>query len=176
MWQNESKIPRIFWIILFVFHSTIIAGYSVGFLNLVITHQTSPDALEFNIHGMPEEIQEKSDTLVLPKTLNEMIITTHNHVISLSILFLITGLVFIFFQPSNRLQLLTVEPFISLITTFGSLWLVFLGFTVFKYLAYISGIIMHATFYFISISNSINLFKKIIANDQHHPNMELKKH
>ncbi len=60
------------------------------------------------------------------KPLAEMLITTHNHLFGFAFIFLFTGTLFYFSAfPLPRLKVfLLTEPFITVLFTFGGLWLV----------------------------------------------------
>ncbi|RMH62592.1 MAG: hypothetical protein D6677_09540 [Calditrichaeota bacterium] len=60
------------------------------------------------------------------KPFAEMLITTHNHLFGFAVIFLITGLLFYASSfPFPRLKLLLMtEPFLTVLLTFGGLWLV----------------------------------------------------
>lgn len=158
MFNTDLKKNKTFLIVLMLFQISLLFGYSIGFLNLIELKQTNPRQIQYSIQGLPDELQENAEEIILPKTKKEMIITTHNHVIVLSIVFLIEAILFLSLVQSSKLKWIVYEPFVSLILTFGSLWMVFLGFPFFSYLAFISGILMHTFFYYISFRILLALF------------------
>ena len=97
-----------------------------------------------------------------PKPIENMILTTHNHINSFALISLIIGIIFYFnsiIQGKIKLFLL-LEPFISTILTFASLWLMRFFNESFVYLVIISAIIMYLC-WFIMISVSLyELLKK----------------
>ncbi len=158
-----TRWPRAFRQLLLLFHFTILFGYGVGFANLFVTHQTSMKGIRQNLLGMSESEMANAEQLILEKPLKDLIITTHNHVLSLSILFLIVGGTFLLITgKSGGIWLfLTVEPFFSLVLTFGGLWLARLVAAPFVILTLLSGILMHLTF---SLMLLYNIFKLWMMN------------
>lgn len=150
------------------FYLAIGFGYMVAFGNILITEQHIPDGIRKNITGLTEVEMENADEISLGKSSNDLAVTTHTHVFSLSVIFLIVGMLSYIYLPYRWIRYVIPEPFISLILTFGSLWMVYLGFWGFRYLAFISGVIMHLSFSILIITNlivlSINL-KKIWKNE-----------
>jgi len=68
----------------------------------------------------------------------------HSHVITISILFAILSFMVFFTSLTSGLKsFLMIEPNVSLVVTFGGLWLLWLGHTWVKYVIMISGILMH---------------------------------
>jgi len=71
----------------------------------------------------------------------------HTHILSMSfIFFLLGGLVWIT-KLSKKLKLfLTVEPFVSVLLTFGGIYLLWKGLLWMKYIVIFSGFLMTTTF------------------------------
>ena len=61
-----------------------------------------------------------------PKPIAELLNTTHNHVISMTFIFLIISLIFFFNSIITGVfkSILIVEPFISILITFGGIWMI----------------------------------------------------
>lgn len=83
-----------------------------------------------------------------PKPFTELLNTTHTHVISLTFIFLIIGGIFYFNSiiTGSMKTILIIEPFISIIVTFGGIWLVRFIHPGFSYLVILSGILMYLSF------------------------------
>jgi hypothetical protein len=159
MFKIDQNSDRFLIYLVFFFQLSLLAGYSVGFLNLFARKQITPQSIQYSVRGLPEDMQEQADEIILPKTLKEMIVTTHNHVIVLSIVFLIEGILFLSLFHSGVVRWIVIEPFVSLLLTFGSLWLIFFGVSGFSYIAFISGIVMHSIFYIMALSIIYRLLK-----------------
>ncbi len=69
----------------------------------------------------PLEIPEK-----YPKTSGELLLTTHNHLFGFSFIFLTVGFLFLFNRTigGGWKYFLAVEPFLSVLLTFGGFWLI----------------------------------------------------
>ena len=89
-----------------------------------------------------------------PKPISELLNTTHTHVISMTFIFIITGGIFFFNSIITGLikTFLIVEPFISIIVTFGGIWLVRYIHPGFSYLVILSGILMYLSFFIMAIT------------------------
>lgn len=98
-----------------------------------------------------------------PKSFHEMIMTTHNHVLGMSFVYFSIGLIFAFNSiVKGRLKaFLMVEPLISIVITFGSLWLVRYVDQNYIYLTMISAFLMYMSFFAMAFINIYELaFKK----------------
>ena len=83
-----------------------------------------------------------------PKPFSELLNTTHTHVISMTFIFLIIGGIFYFNSiiTGSMKTILIIEPFISIIVTFGGILLVRFIHPGFSYLVILSGILMYLSF------------------------------
>ena len=83
-----------------------------------------------------------------PKPFSELLNTTHTHVISMTFIFLIIGGIFYFNSiiTGSMKTILIIEPFISIIVTFGGIWLIRFIHPGFSYLVILSGILMYLSF------------------------------
>lgn len=90
------------------------------------------------------------------KSTSEMLMTTHNHIISFSFIFFFTGAIFYFnsIVIGNWKLFLIAEPFISTLLSFGSMWLVRYWGEGFIYITITSAVIMYLSF-FVMIAISI---------------------
>ncbi len=84
-----------------------------------------------------------------PKPFSELLNTTHNHVISMTFIFLIIGGIFYFNSiiTGTIKTILIIEPFISIIITFGGIWFVRFIHPGFSYVVILSGILMYVSFF-----------------------------
>jgi len=82
------------------------------------------------------------------KTPKKKIITmVHNHVLSMSVIFFLIGGLLLLTSISPLLKkILIVEPFLSLLLTFGGIWVMWSGVIWFKYVVMISGMLMTLTY------------------------------
>ena len=124
-------------------------GVGIGLYYVANTTELTPAGTTEHFSG--SEIDAKFDIPEkYPKPIMELITTTHNHILSLTLIFLVIGGIFYFnSSSSSRMKtFLIAEPFISIITTFGGIWLMRFVHPAFVYLVIPSGILMY-TCYFI---------------------------
>lgn len=135
---------------------------SVGFfgsINFVqVTTNGNPKGIEENYLG--NENDEDADVMKFKKTEREMLTLVHGHMLSLSVIFLLLGGLVAMTNLSDRLQCyLMVEPFLSILLTFGGIYFLWKGHTWCKYLIIISGILMTISFIGAVISVFLGLLK-----------------
>jgi hypothetical protein len=120
-------------------------GYFTGLLFIQHTEATSPNGIEENYLGNEED--EEATVMKFKKGDREMLTTVHTHILSMSfIFFLLGGLVWMTNAPKKWKLFLTIEPFISVILTFGGIYLMWSGIYWFKYIVIVSGILMTVCF------------------------------
>ena len=126
-------------------------GSVIGLIYLYQKTSMSPSGTIVNYNGSPasENSDEFDVPAEYPKPAGEMLLTTHNHVISMAFLFFMTGVIF---AGSTLItgfwkKLLATEPLISLLVTFGSLWGMRFLHPGFVYLAVLSGIAMYTSYF-----------------------------
>ena len=101
-----------------------------------------------------------------PKPISELLNTTHTHVISMTFIFLIIGGIFYFNSiiTGSMKIIIIVEPFISIIATFGGIWLIRFIHSGFSYLVILSGILMYMSFFIMAITIFYELLVKPSSN------------
>ncbi|WP_419214176.1 hypothetical protein ACNR9Q_08495 [Maribacter sp. X9] len=150
-----SKLPRPIRLFIGAFVIVLSVGYYTG---LSFVAETS----SLNIHGISEnylgnEEDEDAEIMKFKKTKREILTIMHTHILSMSfIFFLLGGLVWLTKIPKTIKIFLTVEPFLSVLLTFGGIYFLWLGIDWVKYLIMLSGILMTFTF---STSALIVLFQ-----------------
>jgi hypothetical protein len=135
----------------------------LAYLNYT-TGYSSEGAIE-RFKGSEEQLLE--DEFDIPdtyaKTISEMLITTHNHVIGFSLIFLSVGVVFYFNSIITGAvkKFLMIEPFFSTLISFGSLWLVRFVDKEFIYLTIISSVLIYISYFIMTCTALYELiFKK----------------
>ena len=132
-----------FFLATFVFVLSI--GFITGLLFIRETDSTTPLGIEENYLG--NESDEEAQVMKFKKGNREMLTIVHTHILSMSmIFFLLGGLVWIAKAPKKWKLFLTVEPFLSVILTFGGIYLMWIGINWFKYVVIFSGVLMTLTF------------------------------
>lgn len=136
---------------------TMFFGYGASFIILADQTELTPAGLEENYNGNEEN--ENASMLKFKKSKFEILTTVHSHVFTLGLIFMITGgLVYFTSIRQGFKTFLMVEPLVSLIVSFLSIILMWKGLTNFKYLAYLSGGLMHSTF----IVTLLIIFREVI--------------
>jgi len=124
---------------------TLNIGFFTG-LNFV--NQTStfePDGIEKNYLG--NESDEDAEIMQFKKAEREILTVVHNHILSMSIIFLLLGVLLSLTSINKKLmKLLILEPFVSIILTFGGIYILWTGILWFKYIIMISGFALTISF------------------------------
>ena len=124
---------------------TLSFGYFTG-LRFVSenTHNTTQGIEE---QYLGNEFDEDAEEMKFKKSEKEIITTVHNHVVSMSIIFLLLGSIMLTTSIHPTLKkILIIEPFLSVILTFGGIWLMWSGVLWFKYVIIISGMMLTLTY------------------------------
>ncbi|MFX0558141.1 hypothetical protein ACOCEA_15170 [Maribacter sp. CXY002] len=120
-------------------------GFYTGLLFVSESSTNSPDGIEENYLGNEED--EDAVVMKFKKSEREMLTIVHTHVLSMSFIFFLLGILVWLTNLSTKLKLfLTVEPFISVLLTFGGIYLLWSGIYWMKYVIVFSGILMTFTF------------------------------
>jgi hypothetical protein len=121
----------------FLFVLTV--GYMVGLL--FVEHSTSLSSQGVQEQFLGANESDVSKELKYEKSINEMYVFIHNHVLSLSLVFLGLGGIFYFSSiVSDRMKrFLMLEPLVAVFTTFGGIALVRFVSPYFSWLVMISG-------------------------------------
>lgn len=145
---------------MFVFVLTL--GVSVGLVYLKFTtNMTSTGTVE-RYNGSVTDSDEFEIAEKYPKQINELLLTTHNHVITFSLIFFSLGLVFYFNSIIKGFwkNFLILEPFLSTIITFLSIWGIRYIDSIFVYVTIVSAILMYISFYVMSLVSLYELILK----------------
>ena len=102
---------------------TLTCGMIVGLVYLNQTTGLSADGTINRISGSQEEAGFDIPDYY-PKPISELLITTHNHIISFALIFFIIGGLFYFNTIVSGFwkNFLMIEPLISVLVTFSSIW------------------------------------------------------
>ncbi|PKB43869.1 hypothetical protein AX016_2079 [Cellulophaga sp. RHA19] len=120
-------------------------GFYTGLLFINETTEAKPAAITENYLGNEED--ENADVMKFKKSKREMLTTVHTHILSMSFIFFLLGvLVWLTKLPKKLKLFLTMEPFLSVLLTFGGIYVLWCGILWMKYVIMISGILMTTTF------------------------------
>ena len=141
----------------FVFVLSI--GYGTGLLFVGQTNSNQAEGLEENYLGN----EDKADATVMKfeKGEREMLTILHTHVLSISFIFFFLGALIAITSLNKKLKaFLMIEPFFSIVFTFGGIYLLWKGVLWMKYIVIFSGMLMTVVFIFSVLAILIQLFKK----------------
>lgn len=140
-----STLPKSIRIFIGAFVIILSVGYYTGLLFVTETSTASAQGIEENYLG--NELDDDAEIMKFKKSEREMLTIIHTHILSMSFIFFLLGiLVWLTRLPANLKLFLTVEPFVSVLLTFGGIYCLWIGITWFKYIVIASGILMTLTF------------------------------
>lgn len=134
-------------------------GFYTGLLFVSETSAANPNGIEENYLG--NENIEDAEIMKFKKSPREMLTTVHSHILSMSLIFFLLGLILAVTELNIGLKLfLIIEPFVSVLLTFGGIYFLWKGISWFKYLVMFSGTLMTLTFTISTFIIFLQLFKK----------------
>ena len=137
--------PREIKIFIACFVIVLSVGFFTGLLFVSQTNATTPAGMEEQYLG--NEDDEEADIMKFKKSEREMLTIVHTHILSMSMIFFLLGGLVWMAKASKKLKLfLTIEPFFSVILTFGGLYLLWSGVLWMKYIVIFSGVLMTLTY------------------------------
>ncbi len=120
-------------------------GFYTGLLFVNETSSVSPTGIVENYMG--NEDVEDAEVMKFKKPEKEMLSIVHSHILSMSLIFFLVGLILSITKLNKRLKLfLMIEPFFSVVFTFGGIYLLWKGMLWMKYAVMFSGILMTLSF------------------------------
>ena len=138
-------LPREIKSFLALFVIVLSVGYFTGLLFVGQTETTTPAGIEENYLGNEED--PDAAVMKFKKGEREMLTIIHTHVLSMSMIFFLLGGILLFAQLPKKLKFfLILEPFFSILATFGGIYFVWKGVDWVQYLVLVSGMLMTAIF------------------------------
>jgi hypothetical protein len=130
------------------------AGFTLGVFFVDHTTEAAPAGIAERYRGseaMGIDIEElpADREIQYGKSSSELLNITHTHILSLGMLFLLVGGIFVFasgIRPALK-SFLIIEPFVSLVLTFGGMWLVRFHHPAWAWMIAASGVLMTVCFY-----------------------------
>ena len=120
-------------------------GFYTGLLFVGETSSANPNGIEEQYLG--NEDDEDATVMKFKKNEQQMLTLVHGHILSMSVIFFLLGLIVSTTKLSKRLKVfLMVEPFLSVLLTFGGIYFLWKELLWMKYVVMISGTLMTATF------------------------------
>mgnify|MGYP000552783369 FL=1 len=152
-------LPKEIKLLIGVFIIVLSIGFYTGLLFVGETSSGNPSGIEEQYLG--NEDDENAEVMRFKKSDQEMLSLVHSHILSMSIIFFLVGGLVSITKLNKKLKLfLIIEPFVSVVLTFGGLYLLWSGIIWMKYIVMISGILMTFTFTVSTLIISKQLFQK----------------
>jgi len=152
-------LPRELKLLIGTFIIVLSIGFYSGLLFVGETSSANPNGIEEQYLG--NEADEDAEIMHFKKSDQEMLTLVHNHILSMAIIFFLVGILVAITKLNKKLKLfLMIEPFLSVVLTFGGLYLLWSGLLWMKYIVMISGILMTLTFTFSVLIILKQLFQK----------------
>ncbi len=140
-----SQWPKELRFMVSAFVLTLSIGFYTGLNFVDKTTSLKSSGIVENYLG--NEDVEDAETMKFKKSHKEILTLIHNHILSMSIIFLILGgLVACTSAPKRWRLVLMIEPFLSIVLTFGGIYILWKGVLWFKYIIMLSGLFMTLSF------------------------------
>jgi len=119
-----------------------------------VSSTTAMSTTGIETHYLGNEEDEDAELMKIKKSEREILTVVHNHMLSLSVIFFLLSLILAVTSINKKLKyFLMIEPFLSIVLTFGGIYFLWKGITWFKYIVILSGSLM--SFSFIVATTSI---------------------
>ena len=139
------RFPKEIKLTILAFVTLLSIGFFGGLSFVNKTTEMKPSGIETNYLG--NENDELATVMKFKKNEQEMLTIVHNHILSMSVIFFLMSLLLATTSINKKLKyFLMFEPFLSVILTFGGIYVLWKGFLWFKYIVLLSGILMTSTF------------------------------
>lgn len=137
-------------------------GVTLGLVFVNHTTSMSPEGAVERFRGS-EEVDEFGIPESSAKTFYDLLMTTHNHIIGFSFIFFTVGYVFYLTEtlPVKLKMFLMIEPFFSIIFSFGSIWGIKYIDPNFVIITITSAILLYLSFYVMSFV----IIKELLSGD-----------
>ncbi|CAM1341152.1 hypothetical protein [Tenacibaculum aestuarii] len=139
------QFPREIKHLIVVFVAALSIGYFGGLSFVNDTTSASSKGIQERYLG--NEDDEEATKMMFKKSSGEIKTLVHNHILSLSVIFFLLALILSTTSIGMKLKLfLMIEPFVSVVCTFGGIYLMWTGVTWMKYVVMASGFLMTAVY------------------------------
>jgi len=136
-----ETFPKELKLLIAAFIVVLSVGFYTGLLFVSETSANSPHGIEEQYLGNEDDLDAK--VMKFKKNEHQMLTLVHGHILSMSIIFFLTGLILVTTRLNYKLKLfLLIEPFLSIILTFGGIYLLWTGMLWVKYVVMFSGLLM----------------------------------
>lgn len=139
------QFPKEIKLFIATFVIVLSVGFYTGLLFVNQTEQMAPAGIQENYLGNEEK--EDAEVMKFEKGSREMLTIVHTHILSMSFIFFLLGGILATTSINKKLKtFLMIEPFVSVIVTFGGIYLLWSGVHWFTYIIMISGMLMTLSF------------------------------
>lgn len=139
------QFPKEIKLLIVAFICTLSIGFYSGISFVRSTTDANPTGIEQRYLGNEED--ENATKMMFKKSEGEIMTTVHSHILSLSVIFFMVSLLLSTTAIPQKLKLfLMIEPFFSLVFTFGGIYLLWKDLHFMKYVIMVSGFFMTATY------------------------------
>jgi hypothetical protein len=157
------QFPREIKLLIIAFVCTLSIGFYGGITFVNETTDAKPNGIEERYLG--NEADENATVMKFKKSAGEIKTLVHNHILSLSVIFFLLSLILATTSINKKLKMfLMIEPFISIICTFGGIYFMWTGITWMKYVIMISGLFMTLSFSLAVLFILLQLRRKKVFN------------
>ncbi|MFN0729499.1 hypothetical protein [Polaribacter gochangensis] len=140
-----SQFPKEVKGLIIAFIITLSIGFYAGIRFVDETSNSNPTGIEERYLG--NENDEDATVMKFKKSNQEVMTLVHNHILSLSVIFFLLGGIVATTRINKKLKaFLMIEPFVSILCTFGGIYFMWAGILWMKYVIMISGILMTISF------------------------------
>ena len=139
------QFPKEIKLLIIAFVCTLSIGFYSGISFVRSTTNANPEGIEQRYLG--NEDVENATKMMFKKSEGEIMTTVHSHILSLSIIFFLVAIILSTTVINQKLKIfLMIEPFLSLVLTFGGIYFLWKEIHFMKYVIMFSGFLMTATF------------------------------
>ncbi len=159
MKSTLSNLPKDIKLLISSFLIVLTIGFLSGTKFLFYSNTTTPVGIEEHYNG--NEFSDDQEVMKFKKSEKEILNIVHAHILSMSLIFLAIGYFLTKTDISNPLKnFLIVEPFVSIVLTFGGIYMLWLEISWFTYVIMISGILLHICYFLAVFLIFKELYKK----------------
>lgn len=153
------RLPKEVKLLIGAFLVVLSVGYFTGLTFVNDTTENHPQGIQENYLGNEEDLE--AEVMKFKKPEREMLTIIHTHILSMSVIFfLLGGLVSITNSNKNLKKALMIEPLLSVLLTFGGIYLMWTGLHWMRYVVVVSGILMTTSFVISVLLVFSQLFRK----------------
>lgn len=139
------QFPKEIKLLIVAFVCTLSIGFYSGISFVRTTTNANPNGIAERYLG--NEDVKNATKMLFKKSKGEIMTTIHSHILSLSVIFFMISLLLSTTAIPKKWKLfLMIEPFFSLVITFGGIYLLWKDIRFMKYVIIVSGFFMTATY------------------------------